>query len=123
MTSRRDFLARASLGVAGTLAACSESSHTADAQTHISPPTPNATPQPLPFPQNGATLQFIPKHEELVYTFGGAKPLHRIQPNTRIVSWSEDCFDGAVKTPADLPSKVMTPGHDNPQTGPFYVEG
>jgi len=38
-------------------------------------------------------------------------------------AWTEDCFDGAVKTPADLPSKVMAPGHDNPQTGPSYVEG
>ncbi len=65
----------------------------------------------------------MPKHEELTYTFGGAKPLKRIQPGTRIVTWTEDCFDGVVKTPSDLPSKVMVPGHDNPQTGPFFVEG
>jgi acetamidase/formamidase len=39
------------------------------------------------------------------------------------VSWTEDCFDGMVKTAADLPSRVMPPGHDNPQTGPFHVEG
>jgi acetamidase/formamidase len=65
----------------------------------------------------------IPKHDELVYTFGGAAPRYRIRPGTRIVAWTEDCFDGAVKTPADLPSKVMAPGHDNPQTGPFFVEG
>jgi acetamidase/formamidase len=68
-------------------------------------------------------LHAIPKHEELVYTFGGATPRWRVKPGTRIVAWTEDCFDGVVKTPADLPSKVMTPGHDNPQTGPFYVEG
>jgi len=77
----------------------------------------------LPVPQNGPVLQFTPKHEELVYTFGGVKPLKRIQPNTRIVTWTEDCFDGAVKTQRDLPSKVMAPGHDNPQTGPFFIEG
>jgi acetamidase/formamidase len=59
----------------------------------------------------------------LVYTFGGATPRQRIQPGTRIITWTEDCFDGMVKTAADLPSKVMPPGHDNPQTGPFYVEG
>jgi acetamidase/formamidase len=58
-----------------------------------------------------------------VYTFGGAAPRHHIQPGTRIVSWTEDCFDGAVKTAADLPSKVMVAGHDNPQTGPFFIEG
>jgi acetamidase/formamidase len=28
-----------------------------------------------------------------------------------------------VKTAADLPSKVMPAGHDNPQTGPFFIEG
>lgn len=68
-------------------------------------------------------LRWIPKHEDLVYSFGGAAPRQRIQPGTRIVSWSEDCFDGAVRTVADLPSKVMAAGHDNPQTGPFHVEG
>jgi len=57
-----------------------------------------------------------------VYTFGGAAPKHRIVSGTRIVSWTEDCFDGFVKTASDLPSKVMPAGHDNPQTGPFYVE-
>ncbi len=69
------------------------------------------------------TLTAIPMHGELAYTFGGVPPRWRVKPGTRIVAWTEDCFDGAVKTPADLPSKVMTPGHDNPQTGPFYVEG
>ena len=68
-------------------------------------------------------LTWTPKHEELVYTFGGATPRQRIKPGTHIISWTEDCFDGVVKTPADLPSKVMAPGHDNPQTGPFFIEG
>jgi acetamidase/formamidase len=74
-------------------------------------------------PADAPTLNWIPKHEDLVYTFGGAAPKHRIKPGTRIVTWTEDCFDGAVKTATDLPSKAMTPGHDNPQTGPFFVEG
>ena len=68
-------------------------------------------------------LTAVPKHDELAYTFGGVPPRYRVKPGTRIVAWTEDCFDGAVKTPADLPSKVMAPGHDNPQTGPFFVEG
>ncbi len=68
-------------------------------------------------------LTAIPKHDELVYTFGGVAPRYRVKPGTRIVAWTEDCFDGAVKTTADLPSKVMAAGHDNPQTGPFFVEG
>ncbi len=68
-------------------------------------------------------LRWVPKHEELTYTFGGAKPVARIRPGTRIVSWAEDCFDGAVTRSDQLPSKVQPPGHDNPQTGPFFVEG
>lgn len=68
-------------------------------------------------------LVYRPAHGELKYTFGGAAPARRIQPGTRIVSWTEDCYDGAVTKPGELPSKVQLPGHDNPQTGPFFVEG
>ncbi len=68
-------------------------------------------------------LVYRPAHEELRYTFGGAAPARRIKPGTRIVSWTEDCYDGAVTKPGQLPSKVQLPGHDNPQTGPFFVEG
>lgn len=68
-------------------------------------------------------LQYVPKHDELTYTFGGAAPVRHIAPGTRIVTWTEDCFDGAVTRPDQLPTKVVPPGHDNPQTGPFYVDG
>lgn len=68
-------------------------------------------------------LRYVPKHEELKYTFGGVAPTHRIKPGTRIITWTEDCFDGAVTQPGQLPSRVVPPGHDNPQTGPFFVEG
>ncbi len=68
-------------------------------------------------------LRFVPRHEELTYTFGGVAPVARIAPGTRIVSWTEDCFDGAVTRADQLPSRVQPPGHDNPQTGPFFVEG
>jgi acetamidase/formamidase len=69
------------------------------------------------------TLTYVPKHGELKYTFGGVAPTHHIAPGTRIISWSEDCYDGAVTSPGQLPTKVQPPGHDNPQTGPFFVEG
>jgi len=59
----------------------------------------------------------------LKYTFGGVAPAQRIRPGTKIVTWTEDCYDGAVTKPGQMPSKVMTPGHDNPQTGPFSIEG
>jgi amidase len=69
------------------------------------------------------TVKYIPKHEELKYTFGGHPPVMTLKPGTILETWTEDCFDGAVKKPTDLPSKVAPIGHDNPQTGPFYIEG
>jgi acetamidase/formamidase len=69
------------------------------------------------------TLRYVPKHDELKYTFGGVPATHHIAPGTRIISWTEDCYDGAVTRPDQLPTKVQLPGHDNPQTGPFFVDG
>jgi len=125
---RRAFLTRVPIGLAGLLTACrgrgagSESPAPAAA---ASPPNARSRPTPLlrDVPANAPTLSWIPEHRDLVYTFGGAPAKHHIAPGTRIVSWSEDCFDGAVKTATDLPSRVMPPGHDNPQTGPFHVDG
>jgi acetamidase/formamidase len=136
MTTRRQFLVHAPIGVAGVLGACRNGGSATDSATAATAsgaapvaqsgtPVAGAGPRPLlaSIPANAAVLQWTPKHEELVYTFGGAAPRQRIKPGTRIVSWTEDCFDGTVKTAADLPSKVMPPGHDNPQTGPLFVEG
>lgn len=142
MNTRRQFVISAPLGVIGVLSACdgradsgaaagTANDAAAGAAQTTAPgssaalSSAAASPPPLlaTVPASAPTLSWIPKHEDLVYTFGGAAPKHRIKPGTRIVSWSEDCFDGTVKTAADLPSKVMAPGHDNPQTGPFYIEG
>lgn len=138
MTTRRQFLVHAPVGVASVLGACRNASPTNDSattppntaaattQAGAAPVIPTASPtRPLlaSVPADAAVLQWTPKHEELVYTFGGATPRQRIKSGTRIVTWTEDCFDGAVKTAADLPSKAMPPGHDNPQTGPFFIEG
>ena len=124
MKSRRDFLVSAPLGLAGVLAACNPMGDTSAAQEAMPSAPPRVPPASLTVvPADAPVLNYIPKHAELVYTFGGAPPRHRIKPGTRIITWTEDCFDGAVKTASDLPSKVMTPGHDNPQTGPFHIEG
>jgi amidase len=73
--------------------------------------------------QERPVLRYVPAREELKYTYGGHPPVRRIAPGTRIVTWTEDCYDGAVTKPGQLPTKVQRPGHENPQTGPFYVEG
>ncbi len=113
----------APLGIAGVIAACSDrASDAAPVSSGAASPSPQPT-RLASVPANAPVLTWTPKHEDLVYTFGGAAPKHRITSGTRIVTWTEDCFDGAVKTSADLPSKKMMPGHDNPQTGPFFVEG
>src|SRR5207247_11090115 len=70
-----------------------------------------------------SVLGSVPRHEELKYTVGGVASTRRLKPGTRIVSWTEDCFDGALSRPGQKPSEVLVPGRDNPQTGPFYVEG
>ncbi|HEY2849420.1 MAG TPA: acetamidase/formamidase family protein [Gemmatimonadaceae bacterium] len=122
MNTRREFLAAAPLGALGLLAACTD--RATDAAGGLPPAAAASAARSLAeVPANAPVLNWIPKHEELVYTFGGAAPRQRIKPGTRIITWTEDCFDGAVKTAADLPSKKMPPGHDNPQTGPFFVEG
>ena len=74
-------------------------------------------------PDEPPVLRYVPRHEELKYTFGGVAPAHRIRPGTRIVTWTEDCYDGALTKEGQKPSEVLVPGHDNPQTGPFFVEG
>src|SRR3954463_4317132 len=107
VSTRRKFIARSSLGLVGVFAL-------RDALRSASLAAPST---------DGPVLKGVPKQEELAYPFGGVAPRHRIQSGTRIITWTEDCFDGAIKTSADLVSKVTVPGHDNPQTGPFYVEG
>jgi acetamidase/formamidase len=127
--ARRRFLTRFPLGLASLATACRASGGEASAPAAPAvaavPPSGARRPQPLltAIPAAAPTLRWTPEHRDLVYTFGGAAAKHRIAPGTRIVSWTEDCFDGFVKTAEDLPSRVMPAGHDNPQTGPFHVEG
>jgi acetamidase/formamidase len=129
MHRRRAFLTQVPVGLAGFAAACQsrgrDTAPTAAAPAAGSSRAVASKPAPLlpEIPSTAPTLRWTPEHGDLVYTFGGAAPKHRMTSGTRIVSWTEDCFDGFVKTASDLPSKVMPPGHDNPQTGPFHVEG
>ncbi|MCR4395350.1 MAG: acetamidase/formamidase family protein [Candidatus Saccharicenans sp.] len=66
---------------------------------------------------------YRPGPDDFKYTFGQHRPVMKIKPGTVIETLTEDCYDGRVKMPGDLPTKVIPPGHDNPQTGPFYIEG
>ena len=134
MNTRRQFLISAPLGVLGVMAACKDGARESSAgdpvaSSGVTPAagtgmaTAAAPTSVANVPADAPTLNWIPQHTDLVYTFGGAPPKQHIKSGTRIVTWTEDCFDGAVKTAADLPSRKMAAGHDNPQTGPFYVDG
>jgi acetamidase/formamidase len=70
-----------------------------------------------------AVLSFRPEAAQFAWTFGGVPPAARIRPGTILELWTEDCFAGRVRGPADLVSEVCEFPYLNPQTGPFYVEG
>ncbi|GJQ21810.1 MAG: amidase [Bacteroidia bacterium] len=69
------------------------------------------------------TVRYMPKKEDLRFTFGGHPPVMTLKPGTTLETWTEDCYDGAVKSPTEIPTQVAPLGRDNPQTGPFYIEG
>ena len=50
------------------------------------------------------------------------EPIARVQAGETVALYTEDAFNGKVKTEQDMPSKVRGP-YPNPQTGPIYVEG
>src|SRR6187399_1725318 len=68
-------------------------------------------------------IEFTPTREQLVYTFGGAAPAMRIKPGAALRLWSEDAFNGVLRSVDDLSSAKVDLRFVNPQTGPFYVEG
>lgn len=68
-------------------------------------------------------VTYIPKPGDYKYTFGQHKPVMRVKPGWVVETMTEDCYDGRVKSPQDIPTQVIPPDHDNPQTGPFYIEG
>lgn len=68
-------------------------------------------------------IEFKPSFDQLVYTFGGAKPIMKIKPGQALKLWSEDAFNDTIKSINDLSSEKVDLRFVNPQTGPFYVEG
>ncbi|GAB3159889.1 acetamidase/formamidase family protein [Micromonospora sonneratiae] len=66
-------------------------------------------------------MHYDPSATDLVYTFGGHRPIAEINPGDVLVTSTEDCFGGAVRTVDDLPTRVCQAF--NPVTGPFHVVG
>jgi amidase len=64
------------------------------------------------------------KQGKFHYTIGPyTDPVLTVKPGDRVVVETRDAFEGKIKTPQDLPSKVLTLPFVNPQNGPIMVEG
>src|SRR3954467_11600373 len=68
-------------------------------------------------------IEYAPTREEYAYTFGGAPPVMRVKPGTALRLWSDDAFNGMLRSTDDLSSAKVDLRFVNPQTGPFWVEG
>src|SRR3954466_8874089 len=68
-------------------------------------------------------IEYTPPRDQFVYTFGGAAPAMRIEPGTALRLWSEDAFNGVLRSTKDLSSEKVDGSFVNPQTGPFWVDG
>ena len=66
-------------------------------------------------------LTYRPDPSEFAWTFGGVKPVRKVEPGTILELWTEDAFGGKVRGPDDLVTKVIEFPFVNPQTGPFEV--
>jgi amidase len=58
------------------------------------------------------------------YTIGPySEPVLEIEPGDRVVVETQDCFEGAIKSETDLPSRLLRMPFLNPQCGPIVVAG
>ena len=65
---------------------------------------------------------YRPARDELAYTFGGRMPVTHLRSGDVLEVFTEDCFGGRVRGPADLPSQVCRMPYLNPVSGPIFVE-
>ncbi len=66
------------------------------------------------------THRYVPRPEELKYTFGPAEPVLRVKPGDWIETWTESALGDTLNQPGDTLPDDFRP---NPNTGPFYIEG
>lgn len=74
----------------------------------------------LALPVAAETHRYMPKKQDLKYTFGVAPPVLRLKPGDVLETWTESAFGGNLDKPGD---KLPADDRPNPQTGPFYIEG
>ncbi|MCO5997997.1 acetamidase/formamidase family protein [Actinoallomurus rhizosphaericola] len=69
------------------------------------------------------SIEVVTLDAEPAFAFGGRPPALTVKPGTVVELFAEDCFGGAVRTVADLPSEVCEFPYLNPVTGPIAVAG
>ncbi|MGN9920401.1 acetamidase/formamidase family protein [Micromonospora palomenae] len=67
-------------------------------------------------------IVYRPARNELAYTFGGRMPVAHLRSGDMLQVFTEDCFGGLVRGPADPPSQRCRMPYLNPVSGPFFVE-
>jgi acetamidase/formamidase len=66
------------------------------------------------------THRYIPKKDDLKYTFATAPAVLRLKPGDVLETWTQSAFGEFAERPTEtLPSDFRP----NPNTGPFYLEG
>jgi amidase len=65
------------------------------------------------------THRYLPRPDELKYSFATVKPVLRVKPGDTVVTWTENALGPAIRKPGDTLAPDERP---NPNTGPFYVE-
>ncbi len=71
-------------------------------------------------PAFAKTHRYIPKKQELRYTFATAAPVLHLKPGDRLETWTESALGDHLNAPGDTLPPDFRP---NPNTGPFYIEG
>ncbi|HEY2400261.1 MAG TPA: hypothetical protein VGI23_07885, partial [Steroidobacteraceae bacterium] len=79
MSTRRSFITQSSLGFVGAVAVRSVLRTSASAAATAAAPSATTPGTGAPSVADGPVLRWVPKHNELAYTFGGVAPRHRIQ--------------------------------------------
>jgi len=65
------------------------------------------------------TIRYIPKKNELKYTYATTEPVLRLKAGDILETWTERADNNTLQNPGDW----LLPGNrPNPNTGPFFIE-
>lgn len=68
-------------------------------------------------------VRYIPRPEDLAWTFGGVPAVLELAPGSILECFTEDAFCGKITATSDIPTQCAPAPYLNPQTGPFHVTG